>query len=308
MQTKALFFALGVFVSPLTLAAGVHNHTPHNSSPEGTCVDTSKQNAACQQTKEQSQDGIDHAAMGHGTTRSTTNTRLSVSDGSATTSIAMPYPDAMHMEDDPVLAKLRIDQLEVRSSQDGDTPWVVEGEAWLGTDRNKLVLDFDAEQVDNQVEEATIQLLYSRAIAPYWDFQIGVRHDAQPQQKNWGSLRLRGIAPYFVETKAGLFTDGSGNAQVRLGFEHEMMLGQRTALIPELGLDFSNTEDLEHNTGTGLTHARFRVRMRYEIMREIAPYLGAHFTQQYGKTATLARSAGEPTESSQFIAGVSFWF
>ena len=76
------------------------------------------------------------------------------------------------MIDDPLLAMVLVDQFELRVS-DGDTPLAWDAEGWVGYDLNKLWIKTESEYVDGQFEEAELQALYSRAIATYWDVQIG---------------------------------------------------------------------------------------------------------------------------------------
>ena len=50
------------------------------------------------------------------------------------------------------------------------------------------------------------------------------------------------------------------------------------------------------------------LRLRYEIRREFAPYIGVEWSRSYGDTADFARSEGEDVQDTRFVAGVRFWF
>jgi copper resistance protein B len=94
------------------------------------------------------------------------------------------------------------------------TPRVLKAQAWIGQDLNKLWLKADVEYVDGETEEAEIQALYSRAIAPYWDFQVGWRHDALPTpNRDWLAIGFEGLAPYWFEIDAVAFIGESGQLQ-----------------------------------------------------------------------------------------------
>ena len=56
-------------------------------------------------------------------------------------------------KDDPILSKVMIDQLEVRST-DGPDPWVLDAQAWIGQDLNKVWFKTEDEKVGSETEEA----------------------------------------------------------------------------------------------------------------------------------------------------------
>ena len=211
-------------------------------------------------------------------------------------------------KDDPILAKVMINQLEARST-DGPDPRVLEAQAWIGQDLNKLWLKADVEYVDGSTEEAEIQALYSRAIAPYWDFQVGWRHDSRPKpNRDWLAIGFEGLAPYWFEIDAAAFIGESGRVGARLEAEYEVMFTQRWVLSPELKINLHTKNDEATGTGSGLSDTELGLRLRYEIRREFAPYIGVNWVKKYGNTADFARDEGEDTDDVQFVAGVRAWF
>lgn len=211
-------------------------------------------------------------------------------------------------EDDPILAKVMIDQLEVRAT-DGPNPVVVDAQAWVGRDLNKLWLKLEGEYQDGRTTEAEAQALYSRAIAPYWDLQLGWRHDIRPQpERDWLAIGLEGLAPYWFEVEATAFVGERGQVAARLKGEYEWMLTQRWVLSPELEVNLHAKDDEAVGVGSGLSDTQLGLRLRYEVRREIAPYIGVNWTRSYGNTAEFARAEGEDTNDLQFVAGVRAWF
>ena len=211
-------------------------------------------------------------------------------------------------KDDPVLAKFMVNQLEVRST-DGPDPRVLEAEAWIGRDLNKLWLKADVEYVDGKTEEAEVQALYSRAIAPYWNFQVGWRHDRRPKpSRDWLAIGFEGLAPYWFEIDAAAFIGESGQVGARLEAEYEVMFTQRWVLSPELKVNLHAKNDEATGTGSGLSDTELGLRLRYEIRREFAPYIGVNWVKKYGNTADFARQDGEDSNDVQFVAGVRAWF
>lgn len=211
-------------------------------------------------------------------------------------------------EDDPVLGKVMIDQLEKRYT-DGKDPLILEADAWIGQDLNKAWFKIDAEHVDGKLEELELQALYSRAIDPYWDIQVGWRHNNKPlPQRDWLAVGVKGLAPYWFEVDAALFVGGNGQVNARLQGEYEWMLTQKWVLSPELEANFFSDDDLAHDIGSGLSNMQAGLRLRYEIKREFAPYVGINWTGKFGDTADLARAAGNKTSDTQFVLGVRSWF
>jgi copper resistance protein B len=212
------------------------------------------------------------------------------------------------MEDDPLLFKLMVDQLEWRDADGGDL-WAWEADAWIGKDLNKLWLKTEGERAGSETEGAEIQALYSRAVAPYWDLQIGWRHDLRPRpERDWLAVGFKGLAPYWFEVDATLFAGGNGQVAARLQGEYELMLTQRWVLSPELELNVHGKDDEETGVGSGLSDLELGLRLRYEIRREFAPYIGINWEKKFGNTADFAEEGGEATDDLQFVVGIRAWF
>ncbi|MCB1638890.1 MAG: copper resistance protein B, partial [Thiothrix sp.] len=248
----------------------------------------------------------EHEAMGH--CKSASTPTIPVSDGSASEDIPMPFPGAMHMADDPFLSKVMINRFEIVDSDEGDKPVVLEAEAWFGKDLNKLWLKADVERVGSETEEARLQLLYSHAIAPYWDIQAGIRKDFKPVQREWATVGVKGLAPYFFDVDAALFVGEGGKTAATLSGEYELMLSQKTAVIPELSLNLYGQDDPETGVGSGLSNANLSLRLQHEFKREFAPYIGVTWNKLFGGTADYAREAGKATRDTQVMMGIQAWF
>jgi copper resistance protein B len=212
------------------------------------------------------------------------------------------------MEDDPLLYKVMIDQLEVRNTN-GSDPFVWDAQAWVGKDLHKLWFKTEGERVDGETEETELQALYSRAIAPFWDFQVGWRREFQPgSNRDWLAIGFEGLAPYLFEVDAALFIGESGRTAARLEAEYEFLFTQRLILTPEVELNFHGKDDPGRGIGSGLSDTEAGLRLRYEIKREIAPYVGINWTKQFGDTADFARQAGEDVSDTQYLVGIRAWF
>jgi copper resistance protein B len=215
---------------------------------------------------------------------------------------------AAGMEDDPLLAMVKIDKLEVHETDDGN-PWELKADAWIGKDLHKLWLKTEGEVHEGETEEAELQLLYSRAISPFWDLQVGARRDFKPEpERDWLAIGINGLAPYLFEVDAALFFGEEGRSAARLDAEYEYMFTQRLVLIPELEANLYGKEDEELGIGSGLSDLTLGLRLGYEIRREFAPYIGYTWSGLYGDTADYAEAAGADTQSRAWVAGIKLWF
>ena len=222
-------------------------------------------------------------------------------------SMLLAVPAQAGVNDDPLLSMLKIDQLELRNGSSEDPlAWEVQG--WAGYDLNKFTFKTKGERVDGQTESAELQLLYSKAIAPYWDLQLGVQRDFYPRPgENWAVIGLQGIAPYFFETDVSLFVGESGKTALRLASEYEIMLSQKWVLSPSAEFNLYGQNDSERGTGSGLSDVELGLRLRYEVRREFAPYVGVNWEKKFGKTADLSRAEGESSSETQFVVGLQAW-
>jgi copper resistance protein B len=210
----------------------------------------------------------------------------------------------MHMMDDRWYSKVSFDELEVA----GDHTRSWDAHAWLGKDLQGLWLKTEGRRSGGATEHAEVQALYSRAVAPYWDLQTGYRHDFQPNGADWAVLGVRGLAPYFFDVEASLFLGENARTALRLKASHQLLLTQRLILTPEAQLDAFGGDDPLLRNGSGISDLELGLRLRYEIRREIAPYVGVRLRKKLGGAKDFARAFGEQTSDTQWVAGLRFWF
>lgn len=222
--------------------------------------------------------------------------------------IAVSTPVIAATADDPLTSKVTVDKFERRAT-DGPDPLVFDADAWIGYDLQKFRLKTEVENMDGEIEEAELQLLYSRAFSAFWDIQAGWRRDIRPEpERDFLVLGFIGLAPYMVEIDTAVFLGESGQVGVRLDAEYEYMLTQRLVLAPEIEIDIYGKDDQDVGVGSGLSEMELGLRLRYEVRREIAPYVGVNWTKKFGSTADLATDEGEQTSDVQVVVGVRAWF
>ena len=212
------------------------------------------------------------------------------------------------MGDDPILAMVKADQLELRDADEGTvTGW--EGHVWVGRDLNKFWFKTEGEKNEDETEASEFQFLYSRAIDANWDIQLGLKHDNYPEpSRDWAAVGFYGVAPYWFEIDTALFFDDDGQTNLRFEAEYEFMLTQKWVLSPEVEINAFGKSDAELGLGSGLSSIEAGLRLRYEITRKLAPYIGIHHERLIGDTADIADDAGEDTSETQLVAGIRFWF
>lgn len=215
---------------------------------------------------------------------------------------------AGEMNDDPLLAMVMVNQLEVRTVS-GQDPLVWDAEGWIGRDLNKLWIKTDGEYKDGRAEETEFQALYGRAITPFWDLQLGWRRDIRPTpDRDWLAVGVKGLAPYFFDVDVAIFVGDNGRTAARIQAEYEIMFTQRLILVPEIELNLYGKDDEAVSLGSGLSSLETGLRLRYEIRRKFAPYLGLNWIRLCGKTADYAREEETPVDDVQFVFGVSAWY
>lgn len=295
MRKQTIALTISLLASPL-IAAQIEHETMNCSDPIHTQMDHCKKQTGKSVIK------MDHSTMDH----SKNKPSIPVSDGSLDKDIPMPFA-VEKMEDDPLLTKFMLEQLEMHDA-DGDNPLTWEAEAWIGKDLNKFWLKTEGERLNGKNEDLEVQALYSKAIAPYWDVQMGVRKDFEPVGREWGVIGLKGLAPYYFETDLSLFAGDNGRTAARIQSEYEMMLTQKTVLSPEIEINFYGKDDPEIGVGSGLSDVSVGLRLRHEFKREFAPYIGVEWTKKFGDTADFARADGEDVSDTQLVTGIRAWF
>jgi copper resistance protein B len=223
--------------------------------------------------------------------------------------IALAGRSAPAAEGSGLLTFLEVDQFEYGVSSGEDTfSWEAQG--WIGGDYDKVWFKTQGDDVvDGAMERAEMQLLYSRAIAAFWDLQVGARYDVKPNpSRDYAVLGIQGLAPYFFEVGAAAFVSNKGDASARLEAEYELLLTQRLIAKPSAELNVAVQDVEELGIGSGLSEAELGLRLRYEIVREIAPYFGVSWERKIGPTADIARRAGADVDELAFVTGVRFWF
>lgn len=223
---------------------------------------------------------------------------------------AAAFPDlhghdmSAHMDDDPFAWMVMADRLEWQ--QGNALAW--EGSAWLGHDRGRLWLRSEGEHQQGHATAGNIEALWGKPVSAWWDVLAGVRHDIDHDGQDWLALGVQGLAPYKFEVQATAYLGERGQSMLQADAEYELLLTNKLILQPRIEATAHGRNDASRGIGSGLGEVHAGLRLRYEVVREFAPYLGIERAWRFGKTAVFARAAGNATHETRWVMGVRFWF
>ncbi len=185
-----------------------------------------------------------------------------------------------------------------------------DGEGWFGGDINRLVVKTEGSGAFGEgVEDAEIQALYSRAVGPYFNLQAGIRYDFKPNpSRTYATIGFEGLAPYWFEVEGALFLSDKGDLLGRLEGYYDQRITQRLILQPRAELNLAAQDVPENGIGSGLSDIELGLRLRYEIKRQFAPYVGVSWDRKLGDTADFARATGEDPSLVSLVFGIRTWF
>lgn len=209
------------------------------------------------------------------------------------------------VHDRTITTFLLLDQLEWQDAEEGDAlSWDATG--WIGNDIHRLWFRSEGERSGGETEEATLQLLWGEAIGAWWEVVTGVRHDFKPgAAQTWGAIGIQGLALYDFEIEATLYLGEGAQTAVRLAGEYDILLTNRLVLQPTAEVNFYGKNDRSRAVGAGLADAEIGLRLRYEIRREIAPYIGFSWRRLYGETADYNDAH---QSDARLVIGIRAWY
>lgn len=233
---------------------------------------------------------------------------LPTSDGAAPMGYDA-YGVALRIHDDPLLAKVQIDNLESAHSSDGANSLQWDGRFWVGHNLNKLWIRNEGSRSKGRIEEGGVEAFWGHAVSPFWNLMVGMRHDlGTGPTRNWAAFGFQGIAPYEFEFEATAYAGPSGRTAFRLKTSQDWLFTQNLILTPELDMNAYGRADSQRDLGAGVTDASLSFRLRYEFTSQFAPYVGIAWAGKFGETANMARAAGTKSSETRWVAGIRFWF
>jgi copper resistance protein B len=227
---------------------------------------------------------------------------------------AAAFPDlgAMRMNDmmleNPLNKLVLLDRFEWQNASGGDAlDWDLD--AWIGRDLAKVWFRSEGARSSGTTERAELEVLWGRGIARWWELVAGARRDFAPgDEQSWAAIGVHGMAPYRFDVEATAYVGNGASTALRIETKRDLLVTNRLILSPLLEVNWHGQTDTARGVGAGLSDAEIGLRLRYEIRREIAPYVGLSYERSFGRTADLVSSAGDDTSDTRLVAGLRVWF
>lgn len=203
---------------------------------------------------------------------------------------------------------VQVDRLEAQA-REGRNGYLWDVQGYYGTPTDRFWFKSEGEGAfGDRVEDAEVQALYSKAVAPFWDLQAGIRQDMVGPGRTYAVAGVQGLAPYMFEIDAALFLSHRGDLTARVEAEVDQRITQRLILQPRVELALSAQNVPELGIGAGIDSVEAGLRLRYEVVREFAPYIGVEQGWRVGDSADFSRAKGEDPSVTSYVVGVRFWF
>ncbi|MEO7191817.1 MAG: copper resistance protein B [Vicinamibacterales bacterium] len=180
---------------------------------------------------------------------------------------------------------------------------------WIGGDLHRIWFRTEGERTAGRLDSGQVRGLYGRAVARWWDVVAGIRYDVRPGPgQAWVAVGLQGLAPGWFDVEATAFIGARGRTQARLEAETDVLLTNRLMLQPRIDVEIAGKSDPEHGVGAGLSSLEAGLRLRYELRREVAPYVGVTWVRPFFGTAAIARSRENTGSGAKLAVGLRLWF
>jgi copper resistance protein B len=210
------------------------------------------------------------------------------------------------VHDEAINTFVLFDQLEWQTGASDGAHW--DGRAWIGTDRDRLWLRTEGASDRGRLHSGDAHVLFGRAISPWWEVVAGVRQDVRPgPAQTWVAFGVQGLAPQWIAIEATGYLGAGGRTQLRLKAEHDLLLTNRLVLQPKVEAQLAGKADRRRDVGAGLSTVEAGIRLRYEIRRELAPYVGVNWHRGAGRSAGHVQAASGSTSGVSVVAGLRFW-
>ncbi len=318
---RALMVATAAFIAVPAAAQDHSTHAGHampaEADPQASTTDPAEDGPI--DHSQMDHGSMDHSRMGHGATNPEVlasgppprafEGAVHAADVTYGPQAMAPARNRMYRENGGWTGgTLILDRLEAKVGE-GENLYLWDAQGWYGGDIDKLWLKSEGEGAfGGEVESAEVQALWSHAIGPWFDLQTGVRYDIEPEGRTHAVLGVQGLAPYIFEVDAAAFLSDRGDLTARIEAEYDQRITQRLILQPRAEVSLAAQDIDSIGIGAGVSSVEAGLRLRYEIIREFAPYVGVGYETKLGRTADYARAVGENPDRVSFLIGIRAWF
>lgn len=104
---------------------------------------------------------------------------------------------------------------------------------------------------------------------------MGILHDFKPDpDRTFAAFGIQALAAYWFEMEATIYLGEDGDIFLTLEVEYDLLLSQRLILQPRFETSLAVQDVEEYGGGLDINDIELGLRMRYEIRRELPPYIG----------------------------------
>jgi len=190
-----------------------------------------------------------------------------------------------------------------------DNQLTLDMRAWWGNDTHALLFESEVERAEGEIEDGDVRLLYRRPFSRFFDWKLGAGHQFEPgPDRAFVIFGVEGLAPYWLEVDADIRLSEQGDISATFEVETDWLIAQRIVLQPRIEIRLQAQNVPEHLVGSGLSSVEAGLRLRYEITRKLAPYVGISWHRSYGNTGDLVSNQDEDRDDLSAVLGVRFWF
>jgi copper resistance protein B len=219
----------------------------------------------------------------------------------------LPYAPVDVVDEDEVVLAFYGDRLELLD--DGETHgWDVSAEFGRGAHRLWLSSAGDG-VIGGGLDYVEVQALYSHPVTEAGlALQAGVRRDFVRPRRTYAVLGVQGNVtdPLYVGAFGFLSTQGELSGRLFAYYDWEPV--PRLVFQPYAGVELAASDMPALGVGRGLSEMELGLRLRYRIAEPFSPYLGVRYDRLLGRTARIARQAGEDVGGTSLVLGMRSYF
>lgn len=212
-------------------------------------------------------------------------------------------PVMVHAGTEELITSLNVERLEWQKNPEGEAQLAWNFASYAGNDHSRWWLKSEGTASDTNTEEAYVQLAFSQPVSPFWDLQLGLHTQIETERENYLMVGMFGLAPWFVDINSYLLLNNNGHVIWQLQADYDIKLTQNWVLLLDGELNANAQNNVRTLSGSGLSDNVFSVRLAYERLRKLIPYVGIEWERSYGNTREYREQAGEHGSQWQGVAG-----
>ena len=217
-------------------------------------------------------------------------------------------PPAAGVPESALMSAFYGDRLEWDPEGDGFA-WDVSME--MGTQAHRLWLATSGGATfGGPIEVFEAQALYSHPVTEAGlAFQLGVRRDFEPRPlRTYLTAGFQGNLNERLYVGTFGFLSTHGELIGRAFAWYDQPIGRRFVLQPAVETEIAPADIPALGIGRGPIFLEAGARLRWRIAEAFAPYVGFNWFRLVGRTADIARAAGDEVETANFVVGVRSYF